>query len=153
VPAGAVLRQLPALLEEHDDLPNGTLEAVVGDGEESAIHLFEIIDGRLHANSEAGGKASVRLEGDDDAWIAALGPRRDYSGLSLSGKQRMAQRILDSLPRGDGHVEDGVLDGLGAGPDGDGASAGSKPGNGRAVSDGRTPGRDGAKRRRARAAS
>lgn len=164
VPAGAVLRQLPALLEEQDDLPNGTLEAVVGDGEEQAVHCFEIVGGRLHANSAPTGRANARLEGDDDAWIAALGPGRDYSGLSLSGKQRMAQRILDSLPRGDGHVEDGALDGLaglagsgdgasGDGASGDGASPDGKSGNGRAASDGRAPGRDGAGRRRARAAS
>lgn len=153
VPAGAVLRQLPALLEEQDDLPNGTLEAVVGDGEEQAVHCFEIVGGRLHANSAPTGKANARLEGDDDAWIAALGPGRDYSGLSLSGKQRMAQRILDSLPRGDGHVEDGALDGLAALASSDGASGDGKAGNGRASSDGQAPGRDGAGRRRARAAS
>ncbi|HTZ85971.1 MAG TPA: helix-turn-helix domain-containing protein [Solirubrobacteraceae bacterium] len=112
VPAGAVLRQLPALLEERNDLPNGTLEAVIGDGEERAVHCFEIVEGRLRASSTPPAKVTARLEGDDDAWIAALGPGRDYSGLHLAGKQRMAQRILDSLPRGEMPVVDEVLDGV-----------------------------------------
>lgn len=141
VPAGAVLRQLPALLEGCDDLPDGTLEAVVGDGEERAVHRFEVIDGRLQGNCATDGKATARLEGDDDAWIAALGPGRDYSGLHLAGKQRMAQRILDSLPRGEGS-EDGALDG-GASSSRDGAGSDGASRKSTAGADGRGSGRDG----------
>ncbi len=99
VRADAVLRQLPALLEEQDDLPDGTVEAVVGEGEECTAHWFKIAEGRLGASSERPAKATVRIEGDDRAWIAALGPDRDYSGLSLEGRRKLALRVLDSLPR------------------------------------------------------
>jgi DNA-binding HxlR family transcriptional regulator len=99
VRADAVLRQLPALLEEEDDLPNGTVEAVVGEGEERIVHWFKIAGGRLGPASERATKATVRIEGDDRAWIAALGPDRDYSGLNLAGRRKLAQRVLDSLPR------------------------------------------------------
>jgi len=99
VPASAVLRQLPVLLEECDDLPAGTLETVVDDGEEPAVHWFEVAGGRLRTRAEPAAKATVRLQGTDQAWIAALGPDRDYSGLRSAGKQRIATRILDSLPR------------------------------------------------------
>ncbi len=109
VPADAVLRQLPALLGECEDLPGGTLEAIVGEGEERAVHWFEVVDGRLQMCAALASKATVRLEGDDRAWIAALGPDRDYSGLHLSGKQRMATQILDALPRGEPLVDDVVL--------------------------------------------
>lgn len=112
VPASAVLRQLPALLAEQDDLPDGTLEAVIGDGEERAVHWFEIAGGRLRACSAPKAKATARLEGDDDAWVAALGPAKDYSGLHLAGKQRLARRILDSLPRNGAPAEGAGLDGL-----------------------------------------
>lgn len=98
VRADAVLRQLPALLEEQDDLPNGTVEAIVGKGEERTAHWFKIAEGRLRPASEGAAKATVRIEGDDQAWIAALGPDRDYSGLNLAGRRKLAQRVLDSLP-------------------------------------------------------
>jgi hypothetical protein len=111
VRADAVLRQLPALLEEQDDLPDGTVEAVVGEGEERTAHWFKIAEGRLRPASERAAKATVRIEGDDRAWIAALGPDRDYSGLNLSGRRKLAQRVLESLPRTVAFVPDAELDG------------------------------------------
>ncbi len=99
VRADAVIRQLPALLEERDDLPSCVIEAVVGDGEEQTVHWFEVADGRLQARAEEPSKSTTRIEGDDDAWIAALGPTHDYSGLQLAGKGQLAVRILDALPR------------------------------------------------------
>lgn len=98
VRADAVLRQLPALLEEREDLPNGTVEAIIGAGEERTAHWFEIAGGRLRAASEQAAKATVRIEGDDQAWIAALGPARDYSGLQLAGRRQLGKRVLESLP-------------------------------------------------------
>jgi DNA-binding HxlR family transcriptional regulator len=111
VRADAVLRQLPALLEEEDDLPNGTVEAIVGEGEERTAHWFKIAEGRLRPASERAAKATVRIEGDDRAWIAALGPDRDYSGLTLAGRRKLAQRVLDSLPRTVAFEQNGALDG------------------------------------------
>jgi DNA-binding HxlR family transcriptional regulator len=98
VRADAVLRQLPALLEDRSDLLNGTIEAIVGTGEERTTHWFEIAGGRLHVASEPAGKATARIEGDDRAWIAALGPVRDYSGLRLAGRRTVAHG--DSLNGG-----------------------------------------------------
>jgi len=111
VRADAVLRQLPALLEEEDDLPNGTVEAVVGEGEERTAHWFKIAEGRLRPSAARATKATVRIEGNDQAWIAALGPDRDYSGLNLAGRRKLAQRVLDSLPRTIAFEQDGALDG------------------------------------------
>jgi DNA-binding HxlR family transcriptional regulator len=99
VRADAVLRQLPALLEEEDDLPNGTIEVIVGADEERTAHWFEIAGGRLQAASEQAAEATVQIEGNDAAWIAALGPARDYSGLDVGGQHQLAKRILDSLSR------------------------------------------------------
>jgi hypothetical protein len=44
-------------------------------------------------------EATARMEGDETAWVAALGPTRDYSALRLAGKRSMTRRLLDSLPR------------------------------------------------------
>jgi DNA-binding HxlR family transcriptional regulator len=102
VRADAVLRQLPALLEDAIDLPDGTVEAVVGSGNDSVIRWFQITDGclRLIDAPPAGARAKARIEGEETAWVAALGPARDYSALRLAGKRSIGERLLDSLPRG-----------------------------------------------------
>jgi DNA-binding HxlR family transcriptional regulator len=97
--AEAILRQLPALLEERTDLPEGTIEAVVGDDAESVINLFQIVGGRLETTSDNIKQTTARVEGDEAAWIDALGPAHDYSRLRFAGKREIAERILDALPR------------------------------------------------------
>jgi DNA-binding HxlR family transcriptional regulator len=100
VRADAVLHQLPALLGEATDLPDGFVEAAVGPdgGGTCASHWFHISDGRLTA-STAADDATARVHGDEAAWIAALGPGGDYSGLRFAGKRSVAKRVLDALPR------------------------------------------------------
>jgi DNA-binding HxlR family transcriptional regulator len=100
VRADAILRQLPALLEGVDGMPDGTIEATVClDGDDATTsHRFQISGGCLTAGV-ATGKATVRAQGDEAAWIAALGPDGDYSGLRFAGKRSLARRVLDSLPR------------------------------------------------------
>jgi DNA-binding HxlR family transcriptional regulator len=103
VRADAILRQLPALLEEADGLPDGIVEAAVssgdGDGDgDRASHWFQIAGGRL-ASGQTDGEATARVLGDDAAWAAALGPDGDYSGLRFVGQRSLAKRLLDSLPR------------------------------------------------------
>jgi DNA-binding HxlR family transcriptional regulator len=93
----AVLRQLPALLEGQTDLPDGIVETVVGAPDDRVSNWFQISDGRLQTAVEKDGEATARIEGDEAAWIAALGPARDCSGLSLAGKRPIAKRLLDSL--------------------------------------------------------
>jgi DNA-binding HxlR family transcriptional regulator len=100
VRADAILRQLPALLEEADGLPDGVIEAAVtaGDDGAGASHWFQISEGRLTAG-ETDGQATACMRGDEAAWIAALGPGADYSSLRITGKRSLAKRVLDSLPR------------------------------------------------------
>lgn len=97
--AEAIIRQLPALLGECTDLPEGTIEAVVGDDAERITNLFQIVDGRLQSAATSLEETTARVEGDETAWINALGPARDYSRLRFAGKQQIAERILDALPR------------------------------------------------------
>jgi Ser/Thr protein kinase RdoA (MazF antagonist) len=97
--AEAILHQLPALLGERTDLPEGTIEAVVGDGAESVANLFQIVDGRLQSAAPSPAETTARVEGDEAAWIDALGPARDYSRLHFAGKRQIAEDLLDALPR------------------------------------------------------
>jgi DNA-binding HxlR family transcriptional regulator len=98
--ADAILRQLPALLEEAEGLPDGVVEAAVSSGDDgaSASHWFQISDGRLTAGDSTG-QATARMQGDEAAWVAALGPGADYSSLRITGKRSLAKGVLDSLPR------------------------------------------------------
>jgi DNA-binding HxlR family transcriptional regulator len=100
VRADAILRQLPALLEEVSGLPDGVIEAAVspGDADAGTSHWFQISDGHL-TPCERAEEATARVQGDEAAWVAALGPGGDYSGLRFTGKRSIAKRMLDSLPR------------------------------------------------------
>lgn len=111
VRADAILRQLPALLEEAPGLPDGLVEFAVCHSEPSAdgngkdagesgvtSHRFEVADGRLRSAGDLADPAAARVEGDEAAWIAALGPGTDCSGLTFSGKRATAKRLLDALP-------------------------------------------------------
>jgi DNA-binding HxlR family transcriptional regulator len=103
IDAAAVLRQLPALLEEAD-LPSGTLDAILDGEEPPRRYRFEIVDGRLDVPSppEAGVEleaATSQIEGDRASWNVALGPQRDIGGLRLTGRRTLARRVFESLPR------------------------------------------------------
>jgi DNA-binding HxlR family transcriptional regulator len=113
----ALLRLLPMLLEEQADLPEGSLEALVTDAEPPIRLLYRVQDGRLlmddRCDDTAGtegdtstaaddvpttNRRSASVEGNRDAWVAALGPVGDYGGLSFTGDERLARHILDALP-------------------------------------------------------
>jgi DNA-binding HxlR family transcriptional regulator len=116
----ALLRMLPALLEEETGLPEGLFEAVVADASPPVRCVYRVDDGRLRsledvelatAEREGGpdgpgapaaaahGEAMTRVDGDSAAWVAALGPAADHERLRISGDERLARRILDALPR------------------------------------------------------
>jgi DNA-binding HxlR family transcriptional regulator len=100
VDADAVLRQLPALLEDAE-LPTGVVETIVDAGEHPVSHRFEIVDGKLRPLGDPVPKArrtSASIEGDVAAWQAALGPDRDCDALQSSGRRRLAAQIFDALP-------------------------------------------------------
>jgi DNA-binding HxlR family transcriptional regulator len=100
VDVDAVLRQLPALLEE-TDLPPGVIEATVDSGAHAVRHHFQVSGGRLEqidGTLPETRAASVSITGDAAAWRAALGPARDCAGLHSSGKGPSAQQLLEALP-------------------------------------------------------
>lgn len=106
----ALLRLLPALLEEYAGLPEGFVEAYVA-GADPPLCRYLVSNGRLRIeeclddtamddddpSTPAAGAATARLQGDGAAWVAALGPDADYGRLRITGDERLATRILDAL--------------------------------------------------------
>jgi DNA-binding HxlR family transcriptional regulator len=96
--AGALLRQLPALSAAPTGLPAGIVEVVLLAGEDRVRQWLRISDGSVQEIEEPAERVTERVAGDEAAWIAALGPARDFSGLQLNGRRRLARRMLESLP-------------------------------------------------------
>ncbi len=120
VDVDSLLRLLPVLLEEISGLPEGSVEAIVADVDPPVRHVYRLEGGCLRTVEPPGaaedggldgdddpeptrpappGAALARLQGDGDAWVAALGPSGDYERLRITGDERLARRILDALPR------------------------------------------------------
>jgi DNA-binding HxlR family transcriptional regulator len=126
VDVGALLRLLPFLFEEHADLPDGALEAVVADACPPIRLRYRVREGRLlgddHTDDVAvpadgtatpqnnggaphsepapcGARAAATMHGDGVAWIAAFSPPGDYARLDIGGDRRLVSHILDALPR------------------------------------------------------
>ncbi len=103
VEIGMLLRIIPVLLEGQPRLREGRVEAVVAT-DPPLRRLYEVHRGRLcpadhEPASRLPKRASVRIEGDEEAWIAALGPAGDHSHLRLTGDKQLAREIFKNLPR------------------------------------------------------
>lgn len=124
---GALLRMLPTLIDEHPGLPEGAtvearlasphalivffyrveggrlqIEGVVEDERamlDGAFDRAEGVDGPLLGDVDPPPPATVCLQGDEQAWIAALGPAGDYTQLRCDGKAKLAKQLFDGLPR------------------------------------------------------
>ncbi len=116
----ALLSLLPVLLSEETGLPEGSLEALVTDTDPPVRRLYRVQDGRLRIDDRQadGGigvaprdtavtpeegrsttdRTSARVQGDTDAWIAALGPAGDCAQLRFDGDEQLAMRVLEALP-------------------------------------------------------
>lgn len=95
IDVGAILRSAPGLA-----VPAGfdaTAELVVTKGGEPRHYVVSAEDDVLTFGERPAPEADCRISGDERAWIAALGPDADRSGLEISGKPRPAKILLDAL--------------------------------------------------------
>lgn len=103
VDLGALLQ--PLLLASRLDLPDTTVELAMLMPRGKSRHLLEVRGGRstlAHANGSGPRAAEVRIAGKREAWVRALGPQHDYGLLELSGRRRLAKRVLEALRQADG---------------------------------------------------
>jgi DNA-binding HxlR family transcriptional regulator len=93
---GEIFRMLPGLLAD-ERFSGGPLELVVEGRKGRERHLFEIApDGRLRPIAP-GVRPATRMAGSPFDWVEALGPRRDYAALQVTGELQLAKRLLKAL--------------------------------------------------------
>jgi hypothetical protein len=100
----ALLRLLPALVEEDAALPDGAIETVLSEPDRTVRHIFRVEQGRLApcddraaASAQPPAGLRARITGSAEAWAAALGPAGDRRRLRISGEADLAKRLLAAL--------------------------------------------------------
>ena len=93
IDVGAIFRSSVGLLESAPVAGSGTVEMHVGDG----VYSMSVDGDRVDLREEAASDAKATVKGSEAAWLAALGPDADRSGLSISGDSRLADALLDSV--------------------------------------------------------
>jgi DNA-binding HxlR family transcriptional regulator len=98
VDVGAIFRLIPGLLGQGAQV-TGTVKLVVSDGHdgESISYLVSLTPSGATLSENEAGSADARLKGNTLAWVNALSPGGDRSGLRTSGDERLAAALLDEL--------------------------------------------------------
>jgi DNA-binding HxlR family transcriptional regulator len=94
---GEIMRMLPAMLVE-EQFSGGPLELVVQERGGRERYTFEIDEGGRLTRIEPGAtRPATRMAGEPYDWVDALGPRRHYAALQVTGDLDLAKRFLKAL--------------------------------------------------------
>jgi DNA-binding HxlR family transcriptional regulator len=93
---GAILRSVPGLAVPAGFDGTAELLVVRPDGEERH-YVIGSESGVMTFGERTAPEADCRIVGDQDAWVAALGPDADRSGLEVTGMAATAGALLDAL--------------------------------------------------------
>jgi DNA-binding HxlR family transcriptional regulator len=95
---GAIFRLSPGLVQPTPGL-QGTVELNVTDGKdgEGASYTLTASEGGVAIGERATERADARVTANTVAWVAALSPDHDRSGLEVTGDRELVERLLDSL--------------------------------------------------------
>ncbi len=96
VDVGAVLRSVPGIA-----VPAGfssVVELTVHrrDGQQKR-YVICAVDGVMTVEERSMPEADARIAGSEAAWVSALAPEADSSGLEVSGERRVADALLGGL--------------------------------------------------------
>ena len=92
---GEIFRLLPELLAD-ERLTGGPLELAIDGRRGKERHVFALQTGRL-IPIEPGQRPGTRMSGEPFDWVEALGPRRNYAALQVTGDLMLAKRFLKAL--------------------------------------------------------
>jgi len=102
IDVGAIFRLLPGLLHP-GDVPAGAILLTTVDGGSSHHALLSIAAPAVMLSEPAEPPAAdASLSGTVDAWVRALGPGADTSGLQAEGRVDLREAVLEQLSLGDG---------------------------------------------------
>ena len=93
IDVGAVFRSSVGLLESTPPGVSGTVEMRV----DEAAYAMTIDGHRVDLREEPATEAKATVSGSQSAWLSALGPDADRSGLEISGDTRLADALLDGV--------------------------------------------------------
>jgi DNA-binding HxlR family transcriptional regulator len=100
VNVGAIFRLAPGILEPPAGL-EGTVELIVeaeGDQPERQ-YLVTLGDGRAEISEVGGASPTASVRGTVQAWVRALGPEGSTEALRISGRDGLANAVLDGFAR------------------------------------------------------
>ena len=103
---GAIFRLAPGLLQAARDL-KGSIELNVSDGKgggEPASYSLTRAGDAVGIEERPAERPDARVTGNAAAWVAALSPEHDRSGLSVTGDRAFAERLLEGLTAGSGRA-------------------------------------------------
>jgi DNA-binding HxlR family transcriptional regulator len=97
IDVGAILRLAPGLLSPPKSVRGTVAIAATGKQARPRDYVLTARDGKVEIEEREEPKADARLSGSHKAWIAALGPERDRSGLKIEGDRSLAEALLDGV--------------------------------------------------------
>ena len=99
VDVGAILRLAPGLVGTPRSLRGTVRVSATGKQGKPREYLLRVASGRVEIEEpeDEVADADARVSGPHAAWIAALGPDADRSGLSFEGDRELAETLLDGL--------------------------------------------------------
>ncbi len=96
IDVGAVLRSVPGLAVPAGFKGEAELTVHRGDGVQKR-YVVSIKNDRMAVEEHSLPEADARITGEESAWIAALGPEADTSGLEVTGSAKVADALLSGL--------------------------------------------------------
>jgi DNA-binding HxlR family transcriptional regulator len=97
IDVGAIFRLAPGLASPPKSLRGTVAIAGTGKGGKPRDYVLRAADGRVEVEERQEPNADARVSGPQAAWIAALGPEGDRSGLEISGDRRLVEAVLDAI--------------------------------------------------------
>lgn len=102
VDVGAILRLAPGLMSPPRSLRGTVAISATGKQGKPREYLLRAANGRVEIEEPEGeaSDANARVSGGHGAWVAALGPEADRSGLEFEGDRKLAEALLDGVAAG-----------------------------------------------------
>ena len=96
VDVGAILRSVPGLAVPAGFQGEAELTVLRRDGPQKR-YVVSADAGRMRVEERSAPEADARIEGTESAWVAAMGPEGDASGLEVTGHRHIAEALLFGL--------------------------------------------------------